>query len=304
MEVNQLRYFVAAAETGSFSRAAERCNVAQPSLSQQIKKLEDEIGRPLFDRLGRRVALTDAGRLLLDRASAILASLDDTRRELRDAGSGAGTLSVGAIPTVAPYVLPAVTSAIRGRFPDVEVVVREDLTETLLAATAAGELDLALVALPVDDPRLEVVPLFREDILLAVPAGHRLAGDAPVAIDDLRGEPFVLLGDVHCLGRQVTSFCLQNELQPRVACRTAQLSTALAFVSTGLGVAFVPEMARADDAGEGRVFRRFAEAGPSRTIAAVWHRGRYRKAAAKAFLEELERLEPPKKPVDRTRDRS
>jgi LysR family hydrogen peroxide-inducible transcriptional activator len=297
MEFHQLRYFVAAAELGSFSRAAERCNVAQPSLSQQVKKLEDELGSPLFDRLGRRVALTDAGRLLLDRASAILASLDDTRRELRDARIGSsGTLAVGAIPTIAPYVLPAATRALREHFADVELVVREDFTENLLAATAAGELDIAIVALPVDDPRLEVEPLFREEILLAVPPGHALAGREPFTLERLRDESFVLLGDVHCLGRQVSSFCLQNEIQPRVSCRTAQLSTALAFVESGLGVAFVPAMARR----EGPVYRRVEGVGPSRTIAAVWHRNRYQKAAAKAFFEALAAAAPPELPLDRS----
>ncbi len=302
MEIHQLRYFVAAAEMGTFSRAAAHCNVAQPSLSQQIKKLEDELEHPLFDRLGRRVALTDAGRLLLGRASVILSSLDDARREVRDVATNvSGRLAVGAIPTIAPYLLPNAALRLRESFGSVEMIIREDLTENLLVATAAGDLDVALVALPVVDPKLVVEPLFREEIILAVPSGHHFATAESIGVEALRDEPFVLLDDVHCLGRQVESFCLQNELHPRVACRTAQLSTALAFVAIGLGIAFVPEMSRESEPPPERIYRRIDGAGPSRTIAAIWHRNRYQKASAEALLSALRLSRPPEKLLDRSK---
>src|SRR5262249_44874394 len=139
MEVHQLRYFVAVAQTGNFSRAAERCHVSQPSLSQQILKLEHRLGQPLFNRLGRRAVLTDAGRLLLDRATAIRASLDDAERRLRagDEEHG-GRLAIGAIPTVAPYVLPPTLEGFVRSCPKVELIVREDVTQHLVAAVIEG----------------------------------------------------------------------------------------------------------------------------------------------------------------------
>src|SRR5215213_5742762 len=155
MELHQLRYFVAVAQSASFSRAAERCAVSQPSLSQQIGKLERNLKQRLFDRLGRRVVLTDAGRLLLDRAAAILAAVDDAERWIRDADNlEAGQLTVGAIPTISPYLLPRALEQFGRRHPHVEVTVHEDVTRQLLAAILVGDLDLALVALPIEDPRL------------------------------------------------------------------------------------------------------------------------------------------------------
>src|SRR6516225_1804343 len=142
MELHQLRYFVAVSQSGNFSRAAERCHVSQPSLSQQVLKLERRLGQPLFNRLGRRAVLTDAGRLLLDRATAILATVDDAERRLR-AGDEAhgGRLAVGAIPTIAPYLLPRALEGFVRRCPRAELVVREDVTVHLVQATAEGELD-------------------------------------------------------------------------------------------------------------------------------------------------------------------
>src|SRR5688572_8790228 len=175
MELHQLRYFVAVAQTGNFSRAAERCHVSQPSLSQQILKLEHRLGQPLFNRLGRRAVLTDAGRLLLDRATMILAALDDADRRLRAGGEQqGGRLAIGAIPTIAPYVLPTTLEGFVQRCPKVELVIREDVTEHLVQALVEGELDLAIVALPISDDRLEAEALLSENLLLALAPGHPL----------------------------------------------------------------------------------------------------------------------------------
>ena len=133
MELHQLRYFVAVAQAGNFSRAAERCHVSQPSLSQQILKLERQLGQPLFSRLGRRAVLTDAGRLLLDRAMTILANVDDAERRLRTSDPlHGGRLAIGAIPTIAPFVLPPTLQAFIKRCPEVELIVREDVTSQLI----------------------------------------------------------------------------------------------------------------------------------------------------------------------------
>src|SRR5262245_33301489 len=176
MELHQLRYFVAVAELKNFTRAAERSFVAQPSLSQQIIKLERELGRPLFERLGRTVRLTDAGRSLYERAVSILASVEDARHRASDPSRDqGGPVSVGAIPTVAPYLLPPLVCEFQKRHPTSNVTVHEDLTEHTIANCLRGDLDVGVLALPVDEPQLEVHSLFEEELLLAVSSDHPLA---------------------------------------------------------------------------------------------------------------------------------
>jgi LysR family hydrogen peroxide-inducible transcriptional activator len=173
MEMHQLRYVVAVARTGNFSRAAEQCRVAQPSLSQQVQKLEAELGERLFDRLRRESKLTAAGEAFLRRAVRILEEVDAARREAGDTRQLLrGTLTVGVLPTIAPYLLPDVLVAFAEKFPGVETVVHEDMTARLLKQLLAYEIDLALASLPVDDPRLHVRELFAEELKLALPPGH------------------------------------------------------------------------------------------------------------------------------------
>src|SRR5688572_30232658 len=243
MELHQLRYFLAVAESRSFSRGAAACDVAQPSLSQQIQKLEREVGRRLFDRLGRTVALTDAGRALLPRARRILAEVDGVERGVADEiDQGRGALTVGAIPTIAPFLLPGAVKRFLEAQPDAELLVREDLTGNLIEGLVRAELDLCVCALPLDDERLASEPLVTEPLLVAAAPGHPLAkrnhrGIRPADLDD---EPAVVLHELHCLGEQVTAFCRQRRISPRIVCRTTQLTTVRSLVELGLGVSLVP----------------------------------------------------------------
>lgn len=283
MELHQLRYFVAVAETGSFTRAAERCFVAQPSLSQQIQKLERLVKKPLFDRLGKRVKLTEAGETLLGRARAILAQVDETSRALsEDAGPGHGTLSLGAIPTIGPYWLPPVLTRFLRRYPNVEMHLREDVTANLLAALHEGEIDLAFVALPIVDMQLESRVFCRERLLASLPRKHRLGRQKSLALTDLAVEPFILLGDMHCLTGQVTAYC-QAKFVPRIACRCVQLPTIQKLVSLGLGISLLPEMACKGEAGV--AYKSMQTPEPTRTLGVVWHKQRYQSANVKALLE-------------------
>jgi len=288
MELHQLRYLVAVAQAGSFSRAAERCHVSQPSLSQQIAKLERRVGQRLFDRLGRRVVLTDAGRLLADRATAILAAVDDAERQVQ-AGDGAtaGRLTIGAIPTVAPYLLPPVLERFACQFPGVELTVQEDVTQNLLTAVRAGDVDLAVLALPIDEERLQVESLLTEPLLLALPPGHRLSRRPRITLADLQDERFILLNEMHCLGDQVLSFCKAHSCLPKIACRSAQITTVQCLIALGQGISLLPAMAQATDPAQRRNYRPLADAAPTRTIAAAWHRQRYHSPAAARFLEVL-----------------
>jgi LysR family hydrogen peroxide-inducible transcriptional activator len=288
MEMHQLRYFVAVAQTGNFSRAAERCHVSQPSLSQQILKLEKKLGQPLFQRLGRKVLLTDAGHLLLDRATAILATVDDAERRLRanDETHG-GRLAVGAIPTIAPYFLPAALERFMRIRPNVELTVREDVTSSLVQALIEGDLDLAVAALPIADERLDAAPLFTEPLLLALPPRHVLAKQRQITIGDLAAERFILLHELHCLGEQVLSFCRAHDCHPQVACRSAQISTIQALISLRQGVSLLPHMACRADRTRTLIYRPLHQNQPRRTVAVIWHRHHYHSPLAERFLAEL-----------------
>jgi LysR family hydrogen peroxide-inducible transcriptional activator len=289
MELHQLRYFVAVAETGSFTRAAEREKITQPTLSEQVIRLESEkhgVGRRLFDRLGRKVVLTDAGHELLGRAQAILAAVDEAERAVKNSAEG-GHLRVGAIPTIAPFLLPGVVSRFRKRHPGVQIQLEEDRTERLLADLLAGELDVGVMALPIRDDRLHVEKLFAEPLVMALPANHRLAAKTEVKLGDVMDEPFILLDDMHCFGDQVLSLCRRGGVEPKVVCRGEQIVTLLAMVAAGQGVSVVPEMAAAADTSKGRVFRPLGKPTPTRTLCAVWHKQRYRPPSLRAFVDVL-----------------
>src|SRR5579871_1595634 len=175
MELHQLKYLVAVADQGSFTKAAQQCLVAQPSLSQQIIKLERELGQLLLERLGRRVRLTDAGQLFYEQAMAILAAVDRVKEEVVElAGERGGTVTIGAIPTVAPYLLPEQAQRFQRSYPKARVVIQEDFTEHTIASCVRGDLDVGILALPIPDVPLHVEPLFEEELLLALPAQHPL----------------------------------------------------------------------------------------------------------------------------------
>ena len=218
MEIHQLRYFVAVADEGSFSRAAAKVRVAQPSLSQQIRKLEAEVGQPLFDRLPRSVVLTEAGRCFIDYARQILASIGDARRcvdELKD--EVAGRLAVGAIPTIAPYVLPELVVTFQKHYPEVTLEIIEDVTDGITRRVEVGELDVALASTCQQSPTLRRESLGNEPLLALVPEGHPLAKKTLVELDDLKSQRFLLLHEMHCLSQQVHHLLDSRRLRPGVS---------------------------------------------------------------------------------------
>jgi len=276
MEITQLRYFVAVAELLSFTKAAERCHVSQPSLSQQIQKLEQELGLQLVDRLGRRVKLTDAGETFYERAATIIDAVDDAKSCVQRGDDWQkGAISVGAIHTIAPYLLPEVVTRLTQRFPQAQVTVAEQLTEELIANCLAGELDVGIVALPIPEPRVKAERLFTDRLVAALPSGNALVKQKRIVLDDLTREPFVLLDDMHCLGRQTLQLCADRNCAPAVSCRTAQLLTVQEFVALGQGVSLVPEMAASRDQDERIKYRPFDGPPVEREIGMIW-RPRYR----------------------------
>lgn len=288
MELHQLRYFVAVVENGTFSRAAERVRVAQPSLSQQIRKLENELGQPLFNRLGRSVELTEGGRQLLTRAREILRHVDDTQRQLQESASGeATTLTFGAVPMIAPYFLPPLMERFHREQPNVTLCLQEELTSRLVQEVVDGQLDFAIVALPINDPRLREEDLFAEPFFVVLPRDHRLAKrKGAVTFNDLKNEAFILLHDVHRLGDKIMRICRHNEYHPEVLIRTLQLDTMHQFVARGFGISIVPEMAR-NEAGNGHAYRPLAGKNATRRVGVIWRKKAYRSKTAERFITML-----------------
>ena len=277
MELHQLRYFVAVAETGSFTRGAARCHVAQPSLSQQIQKLEQACGQKLFDRLGRRIALTQAGESLLPHARQVLAAVEQAAASVRDDTAG-GPLVVGAIPTIAPYLLPGVIRRFLKAHPDCDLSLREDLTERLIEAVADCRIDLAVMSTPVEHPLIDVEVIGTEPLLVALPARHRLCDRRKLKLSDVTGERAIVLHEMHCLGRQIQAFCTSNRIEQRLVCQSTQLETVKRMVALGLGVSVLPAMA-VDRAGTSSALRVLPvePTGPTRQIAIIWRKGRSRR---------------------------
>jgi DNA-binding transcriptional LysR family regulator len=292
MEIHQLRYLVAVAELGSFTRAAERCGVSQPSLSQQIQKLEQDLGQPLLDRFGRTIRLTEAGQAFYERSAAILDAVDEAKACVHDGDDWRkGTVSIGAIHTVAPYFLPGIVQQFTRQFTEAQVAVEERLTETLVERCLAGDLDVGIVALPITEKRLRVEPLFKEQLLAALPAASSLATRKRLALEDVTREPFLLLDEMHCFGRQTLQLCAERDCVPTISCRTAQLLTVQEMVALGQGVSLVPEMASRLNRDRRCVYRSLSGAPIEREIAMIW-RPRYRpRRLVEALLEMLRELQ-------------
>lgn len=288
MDLDQLRYFLRVAERQNFTRAAEDLGISQPALSRAIQKLEEELGQPMFERKSRSVVLTDAGKLLQSRARQVLTIIEDTQAEITDDGQS-GRVRVGAIPTVAPYFLPEVLRSFSREHPKATLIVQENTTDVLLKSCTQGEIDLAILALPVPAKYLEVEELFEEELLLVLPPEHPLVQQDKIRLCDVEPFPFVLLDEAHCLSGNIISFCRQRSFQPVAVERTSQLTMVQELVSLSHGVSLIPAMARARDQSDRRVYRSFAGRKPTRTIAVAWNPYRFQSRLVQAFRDSLRR---------------
>jgi LysR family hydrogen peroxide-inducible transcriptional activator len=287
MEIHQLRYFVAVAEEGSFSHAAEREHVSQPSLSQQIQKLEAELDQQLFDRLPRAVVLTEAGRCLLEYARQILTGIADARRCVAGLEEEvAGRLSVGAIPSIALYLLPRLIVDFQRAYPRVTFELFEDTTESLAQRLEDGTLDIVFASSGDETPNLKHYPLGRERLLMLLPKEHRLARKRAIKWTDLAQEKFLLLHEVHSLSITVRRLLAVHNLKPELVLQGAQLVTIAAMVAAGLGVTVVPEMMLQTEFVKGCVAVPFAGPSPTRELVLIRNPLRFESKAAAAFREE------------------
>src|SRR4051794_15545342 len=273
MELHQLRYVCAVAETGSFSRAAERCQIAQPSLSQQVLKLEEELGAKLFDRLGRGIRLTDSGRAFLLHARAILGQVDLARASVAlNNADVRGTVTLGAIPTIAPYLIPRYTAVLTKRFPDARLRIVEETTPVLIEGLRELSIDFALLALPLRQKDLELWPIRTEPLLAALPKKHRLASNDSLSLAELRGESLLMLRDGHCFRDLSLAICRSANVNPNIVFEGGQFSSILGMVAAGIGLSLVPEMAI--DRHAGCRYIRLRESRAVRTIVFASLRGR------------------------------
>ncbi|TFI44184.1 hydrogen peroxide-inducible genes activator [Rhodococcus sp. 1R11] len=266
---SHLRAFVAVARYRHFGTAATQLGITQPSLSQALVALEQGLGVQLIERNTRRVLVTEAGAQLLGRATAALDAADG----LVSAAAGldgclTGVLRLGMIPTVAPYVLPALLPAVRATYPDLVPKIVEDHTVRLLDALRAGTIDVAVLAGPIADSGLVELPMYTEDFVLAVPAGHVLAGRDDLTVADLRGLPLLLLDEGHCLREQTLDLCRSVDFAPDAGdTRATSLTTVVQCVAGGLGLTLLPRSAvRVEIARNGLSTAEFAQPAPGRTI--------------------------------------
>ena len=291
MEMHQLRYFVKVAELKNFTRAAESCNVSQPSLSQQISKLERDLGYPLFERLGRKIVLTDTGEILYEHASQILAHVEEAEVQIHDAAEmGKGKVSIGAIPTIAPFLLPKILNQFTSDFPEAILDVHELVTEESIRKCLESEIDIILLALPFDESGLRFEYLFEEELHVVIAKNHPLAKKKKLTVKEIQTEQFVLLNEAHCLSDNVLSFCNQRSFLPTVNCRGSQLQTIQELVSIGKGISLIPEMAKAVDTSSTRVYRSLAGKRPTRKIVMAWNKNRFQSQLAKNLANTIRNL--------------
>jgi LysR family transcriptional regulator, hydrogen peroxide-inducible genes activator len=272
LTIQDLRYVVAIAEHGHFGRAAAACNVAQSTLSIQIKNLEIQLGVKLFERTTKLVSVTAVGAEIVGRAHRVLAEVDAIMNiGQQTSGPLAGDFSLGVIPTLGPYVLPWLVPALRRDYPALRLVLREDLTAPLLERLGSHRLDAALVALPVPGDRLEALALFDEPFWFAEPKSQKSASAKIMSEDELRGQSLLLLAEGNCLRDQVLAICRTSDRETDGDFRATSLETILQMVAIGLGSTLLPAMA----CGEARtrsVSTRPLAAGMGRRIGLVWRR--------------------------------
>lgn len=285
--MRQLRYLAALARHRHFGRAAEDCAISQPALSMQVRELEREIGVELVERRPNEIALTDTGLEVAERAEQILAATRDLIDFARHRDVLSGSLKLGIIPTLAPYVLPRVLPRLQTKYPRLRLELRETQTKVLLQELARGELDCIMLALPAEDANVETLRLFDDPFLLAVPAADEPLLRSRIGLADVDQHRLILLEEGHCLRDQALAFCATRRGDaPTARLGATSLATVIQMVANGYGITLVPEVAADAEAHDDRVkLLRFAEPQPGRTIGLAWRRTSPRRKDFEALAE-------------------
>jgi len=279
VSLKQLRYFSTVARTGHFGAAAAQCAITQPALSMQIQELEKELGLQLLERGRKGVGLTAGGRDIAGRAARVLTDVRDLVDSARHlSGSFSGPFRLGAIPSIAPYLLPQLLPLMRARHPDLDLHLRETQTQRLLEELADGDLDLVLLALPVEHAGVETFSLFEDRFLLAVPASRPIAKNVRATADLLREDRLLLLEEGHCLRDQALAFCHLRQVESIDTFGASSLSTIVQMVSNGLGLTLLPELSLELEANRADIrLMRFTNPEPQRIIGLAWRKTSPRK---------------------------
>ncbi len=275
MNLRDLKYLVALADHRHFGRAAAACFVSQPTLSTQIRKLEDELGVPLVERAPRKVMLTPAGHEAADRARRIVAEVEQMKEAARRSQDPeAGTVRLGIFPTLAPYLLPHVIPRVRERFQQLELLLVEEKSDELLARLRAGRLDAAILALPVHDDQLHAEFLFEEPFVLAVSGQHPLARRDSLTLEELSGQRLLLLEDGHCMREQALDVCRLSGAGETTGFRATSLETLRQMVAANVGATLLPLLAVQPPVAQSDNIHLlgFSDSHPSRSLAMVWRR--------------------------------
>ncbi len=286
MNLRDLKYLLALADHKHFGKAALASFVSQPTLSTQIKKLEDELGVSLVERAPRKVMLTPAGRDAAERARRIVAEIEQMKEAARRSQNpDAGSVRLGLFPTLGPYLLPHVIPRLRQRFPDLELLLVEEKSDLLLQQLREGKLDAALLALPVADERLHVEPLFEEPFVLAVPENHPLAKRDALSLDELSQQQLLLLEDGHCLRAQALEVCRLSGANEKSEFRATSLETLRQMVAANVGITLLPTLAVKPPVAQSPNIHLlgFSDSQPSRRIAMLWRKS----SAMDEFLQQL-----------------
>ena len=289
MDIQRIKYFLEVARQRNFSKAATTCFVSQPSLSQQIKKLEDEVGGSLFVRARGMVRLTTLGNAFLKHAQAIMAEVsaaeefvNQTQQNLRR------TVRFGAIPTIAPYLVPEIFSWIRAEYPAARFELIENRTESVIEALLSGAIDFALLSPPTAvDSECDHLTLVRDEFLLTLPADHRLAEAESIDVGQLKKDPIILLENSHCLSQQTAAYCEKVGLEADVTIRSSQIDTLLRLVESGFGLTFTPAIAAKAHHNRKVIFRSIARNPCFRDVRLVWLKRPFLSNSQEAVLDSV-----------------
>lgn len=289
MNIRDLQYFLAVAELQHFGKAAEQCCVSQPTLSGQIKKLEEQLGVTLLERTNRRVMLTDSGEQIARAARRIMGEVETIQDvALSNQNPLSGRFRLGAFPTLASYIFPGLVSKTRKSLPDLRLILVEEKTAVLLDKLTHGDIDAALLALPINDDFLVNQPLFDDEFLLAVPAGHELAAEQEIDQAMLKNRRLMLLEEGHCLRDQALDVCQLNNIAEAQDYRAASLETLRQMVKAGSGITFMPKIAIQPEE-SGIRYIPFTSPAPFRTIGLVWRKTSARSEVIDRLVDQLTR---------------
>jgi DNA-binding transcriptional LysR family regulator len=292
MELRQLQYAVQIAIERNFSRAAEKLHLAQPSLSQQLSKLEKELGVLLFQRNTNSVEMTYAGSVFVEKAQKMLDMAEQLKQEMEDISlTKRGRLVVGSLPITGSHVLPRVLPAFQRNYPSIEIVLLEDTTTNLEKLAITGQTDVCLLSLPLEEKGLDYRELTEEEIVLAVPPRHPMAvRGEPTNIAELSQEPFITLKKGQGFRQIAIDLCEQAGFAPDIVFESGNIETVQSLVAAGMGVAFVPRMVSRATGSEFAPAYLPLTVKPTRTLVIAWRKGRYLSKAAEAFIATLDEV--------------